>query len=74
MKKHICECSGCNKTATVKLRNGHRICEDCAKILRRHSWKKDGCTGKRVRGFFKEVLIGHLGGDFNIYADVFVKL
>ena len=68
MKKHICERAGCNKTATVKLRNGHRICEDCRKdICRRAN------AGEKVDGFFKEVLIGHLG-EFNLYTDVFVKL
>ena len=68
MKKHICECSGCNKTATVKLRNGHRICEDCHKVLRRRI-----NAGEKVDGFFKEILIGHLG-EFDLYTDVFVKL
>ena len=68
MKKYICECSGCNKTATIKLRNGHRICEDHAKFFRR---KKR--AGKKILGFYKEVLIGNLG-EFNIYTDVFVKL
>lgn len=77
MKKHICECSGCSKTATVKLRNGHRICEDCAKALRRRRR-----SGKKPRYFFKEVPIGHLGVGFygpgdpglNVYNDVPVKL
>ena len=68
MKRYICECSGCHKTATVKLRNGHRICEDCVKEFRR--LKR---AGKKITGFYKEVLIGNLGGEFNIYTDVPVK-
>lgn len=51
MKKHICECGGCRKTATVKLKNGHRVCEDCYKGIRR--------TGAKV--IWKEALVGHLG-------------
>jgi len=68
MKKYVCERSGCRKTATVRLRNGHRICEDCAKAIRRRRR-----AGDKVSGFFKEVLIGHLS-EFNLYTDVFVKL
>lgn len=70
MKKYICECSGCNHTATVKLRNGHRICEDCQKKFRR---RNRAGNGRKIIGFYKEVLIGHLG-EFNIYTDVRVKL
>ena len=67
MKKRICECSGCNKTATVKLRNGHAICEDCLKKFRRMRR-----SGKKVTGFLKEVLVGHLE-EFNLYTEVAVK-
>ena len=76
MKKKMCECSGCRKTATVRLRNGHWICEDCMKYLRKAKHTR------KVRGFYKEVYIGRLGvgyfgpGDpgIAIYNDVFVKL
>lgn len=72
MKKDICECAGCRKIATIKLRNGHKICDDCAKELRR--LKK---AGKKPRYFVKEVLVGHLGDTkdrFNICVDRFIKL
>lgn len=72
MKKDICECGGCRKTATVKLRNGHRICEDHAKALRR--MKK---AGKKPKYLFKEVLVGHLGDPkdhFDICVDIPIKL
>ena len=73
MKKKMCECGGCRKTATVRLRNGHWICEDCAKEIRRVK------RYSKVRGFFKEVLFGHLSagpGDkgFDLCTTVFVKL
>lgn len=68
MKRHICECSGCKKTATIKLRNGHRICEDCNKEFRR--LKR---AGKKLKGFYKEVLIGHLDDKFDICTDVVIK-
>lgn len=72
MKKNICECGGCKKTATIKLRNGHRICEDHAKAIRR--LKK---AGKKPYCLFKEVLVGHLGNPKNhidICVDVPIKL
>lgn len=72
MKKDICEFTGCRKTATVKLRNNHKICEDCAKELRR--MKK---AGKKPYCFFKEVLVGHIGNPknhFNFYKDIPIKL
>jgi len=68
MKKHICECGCCRKTATVKIRNGHRICEDHAKEIRRLIR-----SGRDIRGFCKEVLVGHVG-EFDVCTDVFVKL
>lgn len=74
MKKYICECVGCRKTATVRLRNDHRICDDHDKGFRR--LKR---AGKKLKAFYKEVLIGHLSlgpGDkgFDICRDVVVKL
>jgi hypothetical protein len=72
MKKDMCECSGCRKTATVKIGHGHMICEDCAKALRR--LKK---AGKKPRYFFKEKLLGHLGDPkdhFDICIDIPVKI
>lgn len=72
MKKDICEVGGCRKVGTVKLRNGHKICEDHAKALRR--LKR---SGKKPTVFFKEVLVGHLGdpkNHFDICVDVPVKL
>lgn len=72
MKKNICECGGCHKTATVKIHNGHRICEDCAKLLRRMK-----NAGKKPKYLFKEVLVGHLGDPkehMDLYVDIPVKL
>lgn len=67
MKKYICECSGCYKTATVKIKNGHRICEDHAKEFRRKR------HGKKIAGFWKEIHIGNIG-EFKLYTDVLVKM
>ena len=67
-KKNICECGGCHKTGTVKLRNGHYICEDHAKAIRR--LKR---SGKKPKYLFKEKLVGHLG-EFDICVDVPIKL
>jgi len=69
MKKHICERSGCNKTATRKTPNGHYICEDCLKHFRQ--LKRD--SGGRV-WMIKERLAGSFGGltfyvDFPVYVE-----
>ena len=64
MKKYICEHAGCNKTATKKLKNGHRVCEDCAKEFRR----------KGSKMFFKEVLVEVIPPRGKIYALVEVKV
>jgi len=68
MKRRICEISGCRKTGTVKLRNNHWICEDCAKKLREYRR-----AGKKVKGFYKEIPLGYWG-DFKVFTDVLVKL
>ena len=68
LKKHICEVADCGKTGTVRIRNGHYICEDHAKCLRR--LKRSGAKPKY---FFKEVLVGHVG-EFDICRTVAVKL
>ena len=64
MKKHICERAGCNRTATVKLANGHRLCEDCAKEFRR----------KGSIDFLKKELDGHIGNCCDIYVYYPVKI
>jgi hypothetical protein len=68
MKKSMCECSGCRKTATAKTQSGRRICEDHLKEFRRLRR-----SGKKITHFFKEKCIGHLG-DYAVYADIAVKI
>ena len=71
MKKYICECCGCRKTATVKVKNGHRICEDHAKEFRRLRR-----AGKKVTHFYKEIRLGHFGDycEHDVCTDVIIKL
>ena len=72
MKKHICEFGGCRKTAKVKLRNGHGICEDHAKLLRRIRR-----SGAKPKFMYKEVLVEHIGdasSKFDVCVDVPIKL
>lgn len=71
MKKNICEVSDCNKTATRRIKNGHRVCEDCLKKLKRNH----KVFGHNV--FFKEKRIGTMksvfGRNYGLFIDIAVK-
>jgi hypothetical protein len=65
--KHKCECSGCNKSGTVKLKNNHYVCDEHYKILK-HNRKV-----KKHNVFFKSIFIGDLGNSIQIYKDIMIK-
>ena len=63
---HKCECNGCIKKGTVKLKNNHYVCDEHYKILKHN---------KKVKNhniFFKSVHIGAIG-IFPVYRDIEIK-
>ena len=65
--KHKCECNGCNKSGTVKLKNNHYVCDEHYKVL------KHNRRVKKHNVFFKEILIGNFGKGCNICTVVKVR-
>lgn len=63
---HKCECNGCIKKGTVKLKNNHYVCDEHYKILK-HNKKV-----KKYNIFFKSVHIGAIG-IFPVYRDIEIK-
>lgn len=63
---HKCECNGCNKEGTVKLKNNHYVCDEHYKLLK-HNKKT-----KKHNVFFKSVHIGAIGV-FPVYRDILIK-